>query len=167
MDAVTLKSLQTPLKRAYRDDPAKARVVMNAQGHMDLESITCHISNDGGGIVAGLHEAAGGTGDHACSGDLLLESLIACSGVTFGAVATALEVPIDTATVTAKGEMDFRGTLGIDREVPVGLTAINLSFAIKSAASDAQLAKLIQLTERYCVVLKTLACPVSCQWNRV
>ncbi len=141
---------------------------MTATGTINVETLCCEIPSGGNPIVAGLHPAAGGSGDQACSGDMLLQSLVACSGVTFAAVATAMEIPIEAATVTATGTMDFRGTLGIERQAPVGLTEIQLHFAITSTAEDEILAKLISLTERYCVVLQTLAgtCELRSGWAR-
>lgn len=147
---------------------------MTATGIIRPEHQSCEIQRDNcaadaGAIDAGLHPAAGGTGRQACSGDLLLQSLVACSGVTFAAVATAMEIPIQAATVTATGSMDFRGTLGIDKLAPVGLTAIELNFSINSSADDEVLAKLITLTERYCVVLQTLRQPAELRssWTRL
>ncbi|GAB5403838.1 MAG: OsmC family protein [Aureliella sp.] len=168
IDAQELRSLQQPLKAKYRDDPNSALVKMTASGTIRLDALSCEIPSEGNTIVAGLHPAAGGSGEQACSGDMLLQSLVACSGVTFAAVATAMEIPVDAATVTATGTMDFRGTLGIDKQAPVGLTEIQLAFEIQSAAEDEALAKLVSLTERYCVVLQTLAgaCELRSDWKR-
>ena len=168
MDASTLRSLQTPLKQAYKDDPTLARVVMQAEAEICANQPACSVHTAAGKVVAGLHPAAGGDGTQACSGDMLLQALVACSGVTFSAVAIALGIPIQAASVRASGEMDFRGTLGVDRTVPVGLTAVELVFNIESTAPDDQLAKLVELAERYCVVLQSLTqpAPFRCTWQR-
>lgn len=168
MDAESLRNLQAPLKQAYRDDPSQARVVMVAQGVVDKHSLTCKVDLhqqivDGqaqsGAIIAGLHPAAGGSGAEACSGDMLLQSLVACSGVTLAAVATAMGIDIRSAKITATGEMDFRGTLGIDRAVPIGIQSLRIDIKFDSDAEPSQLAKLVELTERYCVILQTLKHP--------
>jgi uncharacterized OsmC-like protein len=168
MDAAELRALQAPLKQAYKDDPARAHVRMVAESTIRLDQPAAELNTAAGSVVAGLHPAAGGDGSQACSGDMLLQALVACSGVTFSAVAIALGIPIDEALVRATGAMDFRGTLGIDRTVPVGITDIELQFEIRSSAEDAQLAKLVELTERYCVVLQTLQQPArwTCSWQR-
>ncbi len=142
---------------------------MTATGKICVNSLSCEIASGGNPIVAGLHPAAGGSGDQACSGDMLLQSLVACSGVTFAAAATAMELQIEAASVTAAGSMDFRGTLGVDRQAPVGLTSIELHFSVQSPAEDEILDKLISLTERYCVVLQTLPGPseLSSAWSRL
>ena len=168
MDAEQLRALQAPIKQSYRDNPAQAVVAMQARGSIDLGRVACQLETPAGMVIAGLHPAAGGDGSQACSGDMLLQALVACSGVTFAAVATAMSIPISRAEVTAKGEMDFRGTLGIDRSVPIGFTRLEMIFCIESSADDAQLSKLVELTERYCVVLQTLAQPASLHssWSR-
>lgn len=159
MDAEQLRALQAPIKQQYRDDPSTARVVMHASGEVQSSQLTCLVDTSIGKVAAGLHRAAGGTGEQACSGDMLLQALVACSGVTLSAVATAMGIELRSAHIAAQAEMDFRGTLGIDKSVPVGITSLSLNFKLESAAEDTQLKKLIELTERYCVVLQTLASP--------
>ena len=154
-----LKALQAPLKARYREEPEAAVVTLRATGDVAAASVTCSVRTGRALAEAGLHPASGGTGLSLCSGDMLLEALVACAGVTFGAVATALGIAVDAATVTAEGDLDFRGTLGVDRAAPVGFRAIRLSFDVKSPAAPEQLAKLLELTERYCVVYQTLAKP--------
>jgi len=181
MNADQLRALQAPIKQLYRDDPSTARVVMHASGAThasdpsdasdtaQASQLTCFVDTSIGQVVAGLHPAAGGSGEHACSGDMLLQALVACSGVTLSVVATAMGIEIRSANITAQAEMDFRGTLGIDKSVPVGITSLCLNFEFDSPAEDAQLKKLIELTERYCVVLQTLAQPakLSTSFKRV
>lgn len=159
MNAEELKALQSPLKDQYRLDPASAVKTMRVTGAVDQSSLTCHIETAAGALDAGLHPAAGGDGTAACSGDMLLESLVACAGVTLSAVATAMGIKLDRASIAAEGEMDFRGTLGVSKETPIGFTAIRLAFDLSSEASAEQLAKLVQLTERYCVIYQTLTRP--------
>jgi len=168
MDAAQLRALQAPLKQTYKEDPARARITMLAEGTVHFDQPSVSLDTPIGRLVAGLHPAAGGDGSQACSGDMLLQSLVACSGVTFSAVATALGIPIEAAIIRASGSMDFRGTLGVDRSVPVGITEIRLHFEIKSTADDSQLTKLVELTERYCVVLQTLhqSASFSSSWQR-
>ena len=161
MNAEELRLKQEPLKQQYRLTPESAKVTMKSSGKVDFEGVACRVSSPLGEIVAGLHPAAGGNGHEACSGEMLLDSLIACAGVTMAAVATALSIPIRSAAIHAEGDMDFRGTLGIDRQTPVGLTDIRLRFEIDSEASQEQLEKLLQLTERYCVIFQTLTKPIS------
>ncbi len=161
MDADQLRALQSPIKQRYRDDPSSAKVVMHASGRMQASELVCEVDTMLGTVTAGLHPAAGGSGEQACSGDMLLQALVACSGVTFSAVATAMGIEIRSGSISARAEMDFRGTLGIDKSVPIGITALHLDFEIDSPADDAQLKKLVELTERYCVVLQTLAQPAS------
>ena len=169
MDADQLRALQAPLKQRYRDEPGSAKVVMHASGKVLASQLTCLVDTSLGQVDAGLHPAAGGSGAQACSGDMLLQALVACSGVTLSAVATAMGIEIRSASVSARAEMDFRGTLGIDKTVPIGITELHLEFSIDSVAEDAQLQKLIQLTERYCVVLQTLALPaaLTTSYNRI
>ncbi|GAA0530472.1 OsmC family protein [Chitinophaga japonensis] len=155
MDADTLKKLQAPLKEKYRHDPAAAVITLKAQGRIG-EHISCKVDTGRMLVEAGLHPATGGNGLLACSGDLLLEALVACAGVTLSAVATAIGIPVKDALVKAEGELDFRGTLGVSKEVPVGFRAIRLQFIIDSEATPEQLDTLIRLTERYCVVYQTL-----------
>ena len=155
MDAAELKETQAPIKAKYRDDPEAAVVTLKAEGRMG-QGVTCKVDTGRALVEAGLHPATGGSGVHACSGDMLLEALVACAGVTLNAVATALELPLRDATVRAEGDLDFRGTLGVDREAPVGFRAIRLAFDIDGDLSEEQLATLMKLTERYCVVYQTL-----------
>lgn len=159
MTADELKALQAPIKEQYRQDPATALRTMRVTGRVDQTSLTCRLETLAGALEAGLHPAAGGSGDSACSGDMLLESLIACAGVTLSAVSTVMGIVLDQAEITAEGDMDFRGTLGLAKDVPIGFSAIRLQFHLASAASDEQLTKLIQLTERYCVIFQTLQKP--------
>lgn len=168
MDADSLRALQAPIKQSYKDDPKIARVVMFAEGEIACGEVACSVATSLGPVVAGLHPAAGGDGSQACSGDMLLQALVACSGVTFSAVAIAMGIPVDAASVRAEAVMDFRGTLGVDRSVPIGITSLELNFEIHSPAEDEKLSKLVELTERYCVVLQTLAQPASLtsRWER-
>ena len=156
MDRDALRTLQEPLKQRYRDEPQTALVTLRATGTLD-DDITCSVQTGRALATAGLHPATGGDGLALCSGDMLLEALVACAGVTLRAVATALEVPVSAGTITAEGELDFRGTLAVDRDAPVGFASIALRFELDAPdADDEQLATLIKLTERYCVVLQTL-----------
>lgn len=158
-DRDELRALQAPLKERYRRDPASALVTLRAEGSVHGTGVACSVATGRALIEAGLHPATGGTGQLACSGDMLLEALVACAGVTLRSVATSLEIPV-AGTVRAEGDLDFRGTLGLDREAPVGFTAIRLSFDLEHEASDEQLETLLRLTRRYCVVLQTLAAGV-------
>jgi uncharacterized OsmC-like protein len=158
MDADRLKSLQAPLKDRYRADPSSARITLRAAGHA-TEGIGCKIETGKGLVEAGLHPATGGTGALACSGDMLLEALVACAGVTLRAVATAIGVELRDARVTAEGDLDFRGTLGVSKEAKIGFDRIRLRFELDTDASEEQRATLLKLTERYCVVLQTLRAP--------
>jgi uncharacterized OsmC-like protein len=155
-----LRALQAPLKERYREDPQAALVTLRAQGHIG-EGVTCKIETGRALARAGLHPATGGDGLSVCSGDLLLQALVACAGVTLGAVATAIGVELRDATISAEGDLDFRGTLGVSKEVPVGFQRIRLHFALDTAAGEEQLATLIRLTERYCVVYQTLHRPAE------
>jgi uncharacterized OsmC-like protein len=155
MDAATLKSLQAPLKDKYRETPAVAVVTLKAEGHIG-DGVTCSVRTGKALIEAGLHPATGGSGMHACSGDMLLEALVACAGVTLNAVATALGLKLRDARIRAEGDLDFRGTLGVARDAPVGFRDIRLSFDIDGELTDEQRATLMKLTERYCVVYQTL-----------
>ncbi len=150
--------MQAPLKERYREDPAAALVTLRAQGTLGEENVSCSVATGRALVEAGLHPATGGTGMLACSGDMLLEALVACAGVTLSAVATAMGLDVRGA-VRAEGDLDFRGTLGVAKEenVPVGFRSIRLRFDLDSAASDEELATLLRLTERYCVVYQTLA----------
>jgi uncharacterized OsmC-like protein len=154
-----LKALQAPLKEAYRMAPERAMVTLAASGALDEQAISCHVDTGRALVEAGLHPATGGTGLQACSGDLLLQALVACAGVTLRAVATALAIPVRGGQVRAEGDLDFRGTLGVSKDAPVGFRAIRLSFELDSEATAEQLASLEKLTERYCVVLQTLRVP--------
>jgi len=151
-----LKALQAPLKEAYRSAPERAMVTLRADGRLDDTAISCHVDTGRAMVEAGLHPATGGTGLLACSGDLLLQALIACAGVTLRAVATALAIPVRGGAVHAEGDLDFRGTLGVAKDAPVGFRTIRLRFALDTDATAEQLATLEKLTERYCVVLQTL-----------
>jgi uncharacterized OsmC-like protein len=158
VDRDGLRSLQEPLKERYRDDPDAALVTLSASGTLDDE-ITCTVRTGRALATAGLHPATGGDGLSLCSGDMLLEALVACAGVTLRAVATALEVPVAGGTITAEGVLDFRGTLAVDRDAPVGFRSIALRLDLDAPDADPeQLATLLKLTERYCVVLQTLRC---------
>lgn len=165
MDTNQLKAIQAPIKAAYRDAPDKALVTLRARGRL-TEGISCRVETGKALVVAGLHPATGGMGDTACSGDMLLEALVACTGVTLNAVATALGIQLRDATIVAEGELDFRGTLGVSKEVPVGFQTIQLILALDTDAADDQLANLLRLTERYCVVLQTLKHPPDLQVRR-
>jgi uncharacterized OsmC-like protein len=158
MNAEELRSIQTPLKERYRVAPEAARITLRAQGHLG-EGISCKIETGKALVVAGLHPLGGGSGLDACSGDMLLEALAACAGVTLNAVATALGIELRDASVEAEGDLDVRGTLGLSKDVPVGFESIRLQFTLDTDASEEQLATLLRLTERYCVVLQTLAHP--------
>jgi uncharacterized OsmC-like protein len=156
MERETLRALQAPLKERYRDKPGQALVTLTATATLD-DDIACNIQTGRALAKAGLHPATGGDGSLLCSGDMLLEALVACAGVTLRAVATAIEVPVRGGTISADGELDFRGTLGVDRAAPVGFAGIALRFDLDAPdATDEQLSTLLKLTERYCVVLQTL-----------
>jgi uncharacterized OsmC-like protein len=159
VDAEQLKNRQAPLKQRYRDDPGGARWVLKAEGELRQARITCQITSGHSKPEAGLHPATGGDGTDACSGDMLLESLGACAGVTLTAVATALGITLRSGTVHVEGDLDFRGTLGVSKDAPVGFSAIRLRFDIDSDATPEQLASLLKLTERYCVIYQTLRNP--------
>jgi len=158
MKAEELKSSQAPIKQRYRDEPKTASITLRAKGKIG-EGVTCNVQTGKALVEAGLHPATGGTGLSACSGDMLLESLVACAGVTLRAVATALDIPLRDATVRAEGDLDFRGTLAVSKEVPVGFQQIRLRFDLDTDATEEQLATLLRLTERYCVVYQTLNQP--------
>lgn len=156
MDATALRALQAPLKNKYREAPDSAVITLKAKGALDDTSIACKVETGRALAVAGLHPATGGSGAELCSGDMLLEALVACAGVTVKAVATALEIPLKSGTVSAEGDLDFRGTLGVDKEAPVGFRAIRLTFDLDTDAPQEKLDQLLKLTERYCVVFQTL-----------
>jgi uncharacterized OsmC-like protein len=156
MEASALRALQAPLKARYKHDPAAAHITLRAKGAIDDQGIACKVETGRALAVAGLHPATGGSGFELCSGDMLLEALVACAGVTLKAVATALGVSLHSATVSAEGDLDFRGTLGVDKDVSAGFSAIRLRFAVSTDAPQETLDRLLQLTERYCVVYQTL-----------
>ena len=162
MNAEELKNLQAPLKEKYRQQPEAAIFTLTANGKVG-EGISCKVDTGKAIVEAGLHSATGGTGMLACSGDMLLEALVACAGVTLQAVATAIGIEIKEGTITAEGDLDFRGTLGVSKEVPVGFVAIRLSFLLHTDATDEQMQSLSKLTERYCVVYQTLVKGVPMQ----
>ena len=158
MNAQELRSTQAPLKERYRESPEAALITLRAHGRLG-QDVSCKIETGKSLVVAGLHPATGGSGQSACSGDMLLEALVACAGVTLNAVATALGIELRDASLEAEGDLDFRGTLGVSKEVPVGFQSIRLQFTLDTDASEEQLATLLRLTERYCVVYQTLAHP--------
>jgi uncharacterized OsmC-like protein len=160
MDAQAIRTLQAPLKARYREDPASAVVTLKAEGRVGAEGIACKVDTGRALVEAGLHPASGGSGLQACSGDMLLEALVACAGVTLKAVATALDIEVRDGTVTAEGDLDFRGTLGVDKDAPVGFRAVRLRFLLDTDADADRLASLLKLTERYCVVYQSLRQPV-------
>jgi uncharacterized OsmC-like protein len=155
MNADELKAVQAPLKEQYRIDPESALITLRAKGRA-MEGVTCKVETGRALVEAGLHPATGGDGSFVCSGDMLLEALVACAGVTLRAVATSIGVDLRDATVTAEGDLDFRGTLGVSKEIAVGFQRVRLKFDLTTDASEEQLATLIRLTERYCVVYQTL-----------
>jgi uncharacterized OsmC-like protein len=158
MNTDELRSIQAPLKERYREAPDAALITLRAQGRLG-EGVSCKIETGKALVVAGLHPATGGSGQSACSGDMLLEALVACAGVTLNAVATSLGIALRDASLLAEGDLDFRGTLGVTRDVPVGFQNIRLQFTLDTDASEEQLATLLRLTERYCVVYQTLIHP--------
>src|SRR2546421_11585552 len=160
MTADELRSFQAPLKAQYRECPETALVTLRAEGRIG-ENVTCKIETGKACVEAGLHPATGGDGQSACSADMLLEALVGCAGVTLGAVATALNIPLRGATVRAEGDLDFRGTLGVSKDVPVGFKQIRLNFELETDATEEQLVTLLRLTERYCVVYQTLNRPAK------
>lgn len=155
MNANEIRSLQAPLKEQYRQRPDTALVTLRAEGRLGA-GVTCKIETGKGLVEAGLHQATGGDGLGACSGDMLLEALVGCAGVTLGAVATALDIPLRDALIRAEGDLDFRGTLGVSKDVPVGFQQIRLHIDLETDANEEQLTTLLRLTERYCVVYQTL-----------
>jgi uncharacterized OsmC-like protein len=159
MDSAELRAAQQPLKDAYREDPREALVTLRARGLLDEQAIACSVDTGRQLAVAGLHPATGGDGSLLCSGDMLLQALVACAGVTLRAVATSLGIPVAGGTVTAEGDLDFRGTLAVSKEAPVGFRSIRLAFDLDTAATTEQVQALIRLTERYCVIYQTLAHP--------
>ncbi|MFZ5792819.1 MAG: OsmC family protein [Pseudomonadota bacterium] len=167
MRAEELKAMQAPLKERYRESPDAALVTLRAEGRLDELGIACKVETGRGLVEAGLHPATGGTGLQACSGDMLLEALAACAGVTLKAVATALGIEIREGRVEVEGDLDFRGTLGVAKEAPVGFRAIRVAFALDTDADEEKLATLMKLTERYCVVYQTLRTPPAIEIKRV
>ena len=164
MNAEELRALQKPLKEKYRRAPDAALVTLRAQGRIG-EGLTCKVETGKALVAAGLHPASGGDGRSACSGDMLLEALVACAGVTLNSVATALGIELRDAMVHAEGDLDFRGTLGVDKSAPVGFCNIRLRFELDTDASQEQRAKLLELTERYCVIYQTLRNPPTLHVN--
>jgi uncharacterized OsmC-like protein len=156
MDSTALRALQAPLKDQYRTDPDAAVITLKAQGTLDDQHIACKVETGRALAIAGLHPATGGSGAELCSGDMLLEALVACAGVTLKAVATALEIDLRSGRVKAEGDLDFRGTLGVDKTAPVGFRAIRLAFEVDTDAPQEKIDQLLKLTERYCVVFQTL-----------
>ena len=156
MKAEDLREMQAPLKSRYLDEPESAVITLHAEGDIGGEGITCKVDTGRAIVEAGLHPATGGSGLQACSGDMLLEALVACAGVTLKAVATALEIPVTGGKVKAEGDLDFKGTLGVDKEAPVGFRDIRLTFDLEADATEEQIATLKKLTERYCVVYQTI-----------
>lgn len=161
MNADRLRELQAPLKARYKEMPEVALITLRAEGEIGSSNLSCKVTTGKGLVEAGLHPATGGSGLLACSGDMLLEALVACAGVTCAAVATALGVELRGGTVRAEGDLDFRGTLGVDKAAPVGFRTIRLAFELDTDATQEQIASLLKLTERYCVVLQTLRNPVE------
>ncbi len=158
MDASKLREIQAPLKTRYQDSPQEALITLSAQGRL-AEGVSCKVETGRQLVTAGLHPATGGNGINACSGDMLLEALVACAGVTMNAVATALGIELRDATIRAEGDLDFRGTLGVSKETPVGFQRVRLHFDLDTDATEEQIATLLRLTERYCVVYQTLRSP--------
>ena len=166
MKADDLRTIQAPLKERYKQAPEAALITLKAKGHLG-EGVTCSIETGKALVTAGLHPATGGSGLSACSGDMLLEALVACAGVTLNAVATSLGIVLRDATLVAEGDLDFRGTLGVAKDAPVGFQNIRLNIALDSEATDEQLATLLRLTERYCVVYQTLVRPPNMVVSRM
>jgi uncharacterized OsmC-like protein len=168
MDAAELRALQAPIKERYKTDPGAAVVTLRARGALDDTNIACRVETGRALAVAGLHPATGGSGMELCSGDMLLEALVACAGVTLKAVATAIDVPLKSGSVSAEGDLDFRGTLGVAKDAPVGFAQIRLRFEIDTDAPQEKLDQLLKLTERYCVVYQTIKSgpPVEVSLNR-
>jgi len=156
MDAAALRAMQAPHKDKYKDQPEAAVITLKAEGSIDDSKIACKVETGRAIALAGLHPATGGSGSELCSGDMLLEALVACAGVTLKAVSTALEIPLKAGRVKAEGDLDFRGTLGVAKDAPVGFQDIRLTFDLETNAAPEQIAQLIKLTERYCVVFQTL-----------
>ena len=156
MHAAELRAIQAPIKERYKNDPKAGLITLKAKGSLDDMNITCKVETGRALAIAGLHPATGGTGMELCSGDMLLEALVACAGVTLKAVSTALEIPLRTATVAAEGDLDFRGTLGVAKDAAVGFAQVRLRFDVDTDAPQEKLDQLLKLTERYCVVYQTI-----------
>jgi uncharacterized OsmC-like protein len=156
MDAAGLRAMQAPIKDRYKADPKAGLITLRAKGSLDDTNIACKVETGRALAIAGLHPATGGSGMELCSGDMLLEALVACAGVTLIAVSTALEIPLKSATVSAEGDLDFRGTLGVAKDAPVGFAQIRLRFDVDTEAPQDKLDQLLKLTERYCVVYQTI-----------
>ena len=156
MDAAELRALQAPIKERYKSDPSAAVITLKAKGSIDNEGIACKVETGRALATAGLHPATGGSGLELCSGDMLLEALVACAGVTLKAVSTALDIPLKSGRVLAEGDLDFRGTLGVAKDAPVGFRDIRLTFEVETDAPQDKLDQLLKLTERYCVVYQTI-----------
>ena len=156
MHAAELRAIQAPIKERYKNDPKAGLITLKAKGSLDDMNITCKVETGRALAIAGLHPATGGTGMELCSGDMLLEALVACAGVTLKAVSTALEIPLRTATVAAEGDLDFRGTLGVAKDAAVGFAQVRLRFDVDTGAPQEKLDQLLKLTERYCVVYQTI-----------
>jgi uncharacterized OsmC-like protein len=169
MDAAELRAMQAPIKDRYKSDPGAALITLKAKGTLEDSNIACKVETGRALAVAGLHPATGGSGLELCSGDMLLEALVACAGVTLKAVSTALAIPLKSGTVSAEGDLDFRGTLGVDKEAPVGFRQIRLRFEVDTDVPQDKLDQLLKLTERYCVVYQTIAKgpPVDIKLSRV
>lgn len=169
MDAAELRAMQAPIKERYKSDAKAALITLKAKGTLDDQNIACKVETGRALAVAGLHPATGGSGMELCSGDMLLEALVACAGVTLKAVATALAIPLKSGAVSAEGDLDFRGTLGVDKEAPVGFREIRLTFDVDTDVPQDKLDQLLKLTERYCVVYQTIAKgpPVAIKMQRV
>jgi uncharacterized OsmC-like protein len=165
MDSADLRAVQEPLKDTYRENPREALVTLRAHGQLDEQAIACSVDTGRQLAVAGLHPATGGDGSLLCSGDMLLQALVACAGVTLRAVATSLKISLAGGTITAEGDLDFRGTLAVSKDAPVGFSAVRLTFNLDTGATAEQLQTLIRLTERYCVVYQTLAHPPELTMN--
>jgi len=168
MDAAELRAMQAPIKDRYKEDAKAAFITLKAKGTLDDQNIACKVETGRALAVAGLHPATGGSGMELCSGDMLLEALVACAGVTLKAVATAIDVPLKSGVVSAEGDLDFRGTLGVSKEAPVGFAQIRLRFDVETDAPQEKLDQLLKLTERYCVVYQTIKSgpPVDVSLNR-
>jgi uncharacterized OsmC-like protein len=169
MDANELRALQAPIKDRYKTEPKAAYITLKAKGTLDDTNIACKVETGRALAVAGLHPATGGSGMELCSGDMLLEALVACAGVTLKAVSTAIDVPLKSGTVSAEGDLDFRGTLGVAKDAPVGFAQIRLRFDVETDAPQEKLDQLLKLTERYCVVYQTIRSgpPVAISMNKV